>query len=117
MPFLPLFRRRSDPLLLVVDAVTAAMVCFVALRLRGDAAIPLSASEVHDYRWATVVLVVVWCAACRYSGLYRRAALRLSTSNVEPAFGAALATGGLLLVADVTLFSGELAQAWIALVV
>lgn len=117
MPYLPVLRRRSDVLLVVVDVTTAAAVSFAAYRLRFEGDPPVPVNYVTSYRLATAGLGVVWVLACRSAGLYRRAALRPGTSNLEPAFGAATLAGLLLLVANYAVFSGDLSRAWVGLVV
>ncbi len=117
MSFLPLLRRRYDPLLVVVDLASALAVAYVAFRLRFEGAGPVPAHYVDSYRVAGVGLSVVWVLAGRSSGLYRRAALRPGTTNLEPAFGAATLAGVLLLLADYVVFSGDLSRAWVGLVV
>ena len=117
MPFLPLLRRRSDPLLLLVDLASAAAASYLAYRLRFEGDPPVPDAYVAKYRVATALLAVLWAVTCRSSGLYRRAALRPGTSNLEPAFSAATLTGVVLLVLDPLVFRGDLSRAWIGLVV
>ena len=109
-------RRRSDLVLLVVDAVSAAMVALVAYRLRfeGD---PVPGVLTARYQGTTVGLVVAWPVAARAAGLFRRGALRPGESNVEPAVEAALATGLALLVVNAVGLDGDISRAWIGLVV
>jgi glycosyltransferase involved in cell wall biosynthesis len=115
--FLPFLRRRSDPLLVIVDAASAVLVAYAAFRLRFEGDPPVPEAFVDRYRLATVGLAVIWPIACRSSGLDRRAALRPGTSNLEPAFGAATLAGVLLLAADYLVFGGDVSRAWVGLVV
>jgi glycosyltransferase involved in cell wall biosynthesis len=111
------FRRRSDLLLAGVDVTTAGVVSWVAFRLRFEGEPPLPLSYWHRYQAATVICAITWVLAARSSGLYRRAALRPGTSNLEMGFGAASITGFALLVDDYVIASGKLSRAWIGLVV
>jgi glycosyltransferase involved in cell wall biosynthesis len=115
----PLFRlrRRADALLSFVDVALAVAVSFTAYRLRFEGDPPVPEAFVTRYRIATAGLAVVWVLASRSSGLYRRAALRPGTSNLEPAFAAATISGVVLLLADTVAFSGDLSRAWVGLVV
>jgi glycosyltransferase involved in cell wall biosynthesis len=109
-------QRRSDPVVALVDAVSAVAVSWVAFRLRFEGtAVP--DYYVDRYRWATAGLVLGWILLARAGGLYRRQALRPGTSNLEAAFGAAAAAGAALLLGNYTLLSGDLSRAWIGLVV
>jgi glycosyltransferase involved in cell wall biosynthesis len=110
------FRRRSDPLVVVVDVLTAAAVSYVAFRLRFEGE-PVPTRYLDRYRLATVGLAVVWVLVSRSSGLYRRAALRPGTSNLEMVFGASSVTGALLIATDYLVFFGDLSRAWVGLVV
>jgi glycosyltransferase involved in cell wall biosynthesis len=111
------FRRRSDVLLAAIDAASAVAVSVVAFRLRfeGEPRVPLDYR--HRYELAAAIGALVWIVAARGSGLYRRRSLRLGTSNLEMAFGAACVTGVLLLVLNYVALSGRLSRAWIGLVV
>ncbi|MCW2598547.1 MAG: hypothetical protein JWM02_376 [Frankiales bacterium] len=111
------WRRRSDPVLGLVDIGSAVAVSYVAFRLRFEGEAPLPDTYLAKYRIATVLLVILWVVLGRASGLYRRAALRPGTSNLEPAFGAATAAGLALVVADYVLFDADVSRAWIGLVV
>ena len=110
-------RRRSDPLLVVVDVATVVAVSYVAFLLRFEGSPPVPGSYVTRYRYATVALAAVWVLACQSSGLYRRAALRMGTSNVEPVFAAATLAGVVLVAGDYLFLSGDLSRAWVGLVV
>lgn len=116
MPSLPLLRRRSDPLLLGVDAAAAVLVSLLAFGLRFEGDVVPGAYRTR-YRAATLGLALLWPLVARSGGLYRRAALRPGTSNLEAAFEAATVAGLLLLVTDYVLLSGDLSRAWIGLVV
>jgi len=109
-------RRRSDALLAVVDALTAALVALVAYRLRfeGDAT---SDRLTVRYQAVGLALVVAWPVAGRAAGLYRRGALRPGTSLLEPASEAAGVVGVALLVVNAVGLSGDLSRAWVGLVV
>ncbi|GAC1331541.1 MAG: hypothetical protein NVSMB13_19890 [Mycobacteriales bacterium] len=111
------FRRRSDALLVVVDALSALLVAYVAfsLRFEGQPAVP--PAYLLRYRVASTALAVVWVLAARSVGLYRRAALRRGSSTVESAFTASLLAGAVVLVGNYTLADGRLSRAWIGLVV
>jgi glycosyltransferase involved in cell wall biosynthesis len=110
-------RRRQDFFLAVIDATGAVIACYLAYRLRFEGQLPLPAHFAHRYEAATVVTGVLWPLATRATGLYRRGALRLGTSNVEPAFEAAVGIAVVLGLADLLAFGGDLSRAWLALVV
>ena len=110
-------RRRQDFFLAVIDATGAIVACYLAYRLRFEGQLPLPAHFAHRYEAATVLTGVLWPLATRASGLYRRGALRLGTSNIEPAFEAAVAIAVVLGVVDVLAFRSDLSRAWLALVV
>jgi glycosyltransferase involved in cell wall biosynthesis len=103
-------RRQADALLALIDVVLALVVAFGAFQLRFEGDPPVPGSYIRSYRVAAVGLAVVWVLVSRSGGLYRRAALRAGTSNLEPAFAAASLTGALLLVADYVVFSGDLSS-------
>jgi glycosyltransferase involved in cell wall biosynthesis len=117
VPKPPLLRRRSDPLVVGVDVVTAVVVAYVAFRLRfeGDPAVPTS--YVYRYVFVTAVLAIAFVVVGGAAGLYSRAALRPGTSNLEAAFTTALACGAGLLVVDFAVLRGDISRAWIGLVV
>lgn len=108
-------RRRSDPLVLLVDAACALLVALIAYRLRfeGD---PVPGDLVARYQGTAVALAVAWPFAGRAGGLYRRSALRPGETNTEAAVEAALAVGLALLVVNPLLLGGDLSRAWIGLV-
>lgn len=110
-------QRRSDPIVALLDAVSAATVAYLAFRLRFEGAAPVPEDFVDRYRLATAGLVLGWVVLARMGGLYRRQALRPGTSNLEAAFGAATLAGLALLVANYLLLGGDLSRAWIGLVV
>jgi glycosyltransferase involved in cell wall biosynthesis len=113
---LPL-RRRADFVLGVIDALSGAAASYLAYRLRFEGQLPLPGHYAHRYEVATIILVIVWPLLTRASGLYRRGALRLGTSNLEPAFEAAVAIAVLLGLTDLVAFDQDLSRAWLALVV
>lgn len=104
-------------LLVLVDVSVAVLVAWVAFRLRFEGEPRVPRSYVTAYRLATIGVALVWVVAGRASGLYRRAALRPGSSNVEPAFAAALIVGVALLVGSPLLADGRLSRAWTGLVV
>lgn len=101
---------------MAVDVLSAVLVSYVAFRLRFDGDPRLPGTYLDTYRLSTVAVAVLWVLASRATGLYRRAALRPGTSNVEPAFEGALVVGVLLLVGGPLLAEGRLSRAWIGLV-
>ena len=109
-------RRRSDWLLGLLDALSAAGVDLFAYRLRFDGEV-VPRRYVHRYEVAAVVLAVLWPVAGRIGGLYARRALRPGTSLVEAAFGTALGAGAVLLALNVLGLDGDLSRAWLGLVV
>ncbi|MCW2671727.1 MAG: glycosyl transferase, group 1 [Frankiales bacterium] len=117
MTLVPRLRRRTDALLVVIDVASAVLVSRVAYRLRFEGDAPLSLHYVHRYQVATLVAAVLWVLAGRWSGLYRRAALRPGSSNLESAFTASIGLGLVLLVLDAAGFSSDLSRAWIGLLV
>ncbi|MDX6244233.1 MAG: hypothetical protein QOE76_1956 [Frankiales bacterium] len=110
-------RRRQDFYLAVIDAVGAVVSCYLAYRLRFEGQLPLPAHFAHRYEAATIIAGLLWPLLTRAAGLYRRGALRLGTSNIEPAFEAAVGIAVVLGLADVVGFGGDLSRAWLALVV
>ncbi|BEP16058.1 hypothetical protein acdb102_43690 [Acidothermaceae bacterium B102] len=114
---IPRMRRRQDFYLAVLDTVAAVIVCYTAYRMRFEGQLPLPAHFAHRYEAATIVTGVLWPLATRASGLYRRGALRLGTSNLEPAFEATVAIAVVLGVIDLTAFGQDISRAWLALVV
>jgi hypothetical protein len=109
------FRRRSDPLLVTVDGLTAAAVAFGAYQARFASNDTVSHADRHQV--ASLGLVVSWVLIARSTGLYRRGSVRPGSSNVRPAVIAALGVGAALLLAQVTAFHGDLSLGWIGLVV
>lgn len=109
------WRRRSDLLLLVVDAVSAVLTAWVAFRLRFEGEV-LPGRYVALYQGLTVALALAWPVAARAAGLYRRGALRAGLPNVEPAFEAALVVGLALLVVNAVGLHGDVSRAWVGLV-
>ena len=112
-----LLRRRSDPLLLLVDWLTVAGASFVAFRLRFEGDGPVPAAYVHRYELAAALLLLVFVVTGRSAGLWRRSALRPGTSNLEPGFTTALICGAFLLLLNAIVLGGDLSRAWIGLVV
>lgn len=110
------FARRSDPVVALLDALSAVAVAYVAFRLRFEGT-DVPSPFVDRYRTATAGLVLGWIVLARAGGLYRRTALRPGTSNLEGAFGAATLAGLALLAANYLLLEGDLSRAWIGLVV
>ena len=108
-------RRRSDFTVAVVDAVSAVLCCYIAYRLRFEGRLPLPAHFAHRYEIATAATGVLWPLLTRAAGLYRRGALRLGTSNLEPAFESAV--GAAVLLGATDLVVRDLSRAWLALVV
>ena len=117
MALIPLMRRRQDFYLAVMDAVGAVVSCYLAYRLRFEGQLPLPGHFAHRYEVATIVTGLLWPLLTRAAGLYRRGALRLGTSNLEPAFEAAVGIAVVLGLADLVGFDGDLSRAWLALVV
>lgn len=117
MPHAFRFRRRYDPLLILVDGACAVGVAYLAYRLRFEGEPPVPAAYVVRYRAATVGLAVSWVLLARSTGLYRRGALRVGTSNLEASFGAACLAGIALLIGDYVGLAGLISRAWIGLVV
>ena len=107
------FRRRYDPLLVVVDAVLAAAVAYAAYLVQVGVDGPLPPADVQRYRAGSVGLVASWVLLARSSGLYRRAALTPGQSNLPQAAAGAVLVGVALLAADVLVLDGALAQRWI----
>lgn len=109
------FRRRSDLLLAVTDIGTGVLSGYVAYSLRfGGAQLP--DYYFVRYQAMTVGLSVGSVFAGRATGLYRRGALRLGESNVEPALEAALMIGGSAFLINEISFHAALSRSWIALV-
>ncbi len=112
---LPLFRRRSDLLLALLDVGVALAACAVAYALRfEDVAVPPDLAR--RYRWASAAVAALWVVAARSSGLYRRAALRRGVPVTGESFQAALTTGVLVLLGNALLYAGDLSRAWVGLV-
>jgi hypothetical protein len=109
-------RRRSDLLIAIVDICSAAFACWLAFVLRFESHVPLPARYTARYVGASIGVCVACVVAGRAAGLYRRAALRPGTSNVEPALESAVVLGAALLVIDVIALSGDVSRAWIGLV-
>ena len=110
------FRRRADRLLALIDVASAVVVVILAFRLRFEGDV-VPEPYVAKYRVGAAATVVVWLVLARLSALYRRSALRVGTSLVEPAFETALASGLVLFSLNVLLLAGDLSRAWIGLVV
>lgn len=111
------FRRRSDPLLVTVDAATAAVVSFGAYQARFAGQTALEPGHGHRYQVASLGVVLSWVLIARSTGLYRRGSVRPGSSNVRPAATAAVLVGVALLLAQLTAFHGDLSLGWIGLVV
>jgi glycosyltransferase involved in cell wall biosynthesis len=110
------FRRRSDPLLVAVDGSSAALVCWVAYRLRFEGDLPLGSTYEHRYLTASAVVALGWCVSTRLSGLCSRKALRLGTPNTDAAVPASFGLGLALVLLNLVL-GGKISRAWIGLVV
>lgn len=108
------FRRRYDPLLVVVDGVLAATVGLTAYALVVDG--PLDATDVQRYRAASVGLTASWVLLARSTGLYRRPALEPGTSNLRQAAAAAALVGAALVAADLLVLDGALSGRWLGAV-
>ena len=90
---------RSDPLVALLDLLSATAVAYLAFRLRFEGSPAVPPEFVRAYQVATGVVTLGWVLAAHAGGLYRRAALRAGTPNVEVAFGAAMSVGlGLLIL-------------------
>jgi len=110
------FRRRYDPLLVVVDAVLAAVVSYAAYLVHvGDDV--LADVDVQRYRAAAVGAVVSWVLLARSTGLYRRPALEQGATNLPHAAAGALLVGAALVAADLLVLDGALAGRWTGYVV
>jgi glycosyltransferase involved in cell wall biosynthesis len=114
---LPMFRRRSDPLLLGVDVLTVLGAAWVGYRLRFEGDGPVPHAYLTRYRVATVLTVVLFVVIGRSTGLWRRAALRPGTSNLEASFTTSISCGLILLVLNAVALDGDLSRAWIGLLV
>jgi glycosyltransferase involved in cell wall biosynthesis len=110
----PAWRRYA--LLAVLDTAAAVLACYVAYRLRFEGDLPLPASYEHRYWTAGYLVTALVPLAGARLGLYRRDALRLGRSNVEPAFVAATTMGVALAVVNVLALGSDLSRGWIALV-
>jgi hypothetical protein len=111
------FRRRSDPLLVTVDGVTAVAVALAAYEARFAAESALPAGHVDRYRVASLGVTFSWVLIARSTGLYRRGSVRPGSSNVRPAVTAAVGVGAALLLAWLTAFHRDLSLGWVGLVV
>lgn len=108
-------RRRSDLFLALVDLTVGVLAGLSAYSMRfGNSSLPTF--YVVRYQAMTVALAVGSIVAGRSSGLYRRAALRLGDSNVEPAVESALVTGFAVFVVNQVTFHGVLSRSWVGLV-
>jgi glycosyltransferase involved in cell wall biosynthesis len=114
---LPMFRRRSDPLLLGVDLLTVLGAAWVGYRLRFEGDGPVPPAYLARYQVATALTVVLFVVIGRSTGLWRRAALRPGTSNLEASFTTSISCGLILLVVNAVALSGDLSRAWIGLLV
>lgn len=108
-------RRRTDLVLAVVDIGVGLLSGYVAYTLRfGGETVP--AYYLARYEAMTVALAIGVVLAGRASGLYRRGALRLGESNVEPALEAALAVGTAVFIVNELVADSALSRSWIGLV-
>jgi glycosyltransferase involved in cell wall biosynthesis len=108
-------RRRADLLLAVVDFGMGILAGYVAYSLRfGGAAVP--GYYLARYEAVTLGLAVGAVIAGRASGLYRRGAIRLGESNVEPAVEAAMVVGVAIYVVNHFVANAALSRSWIGLV-
>lgn len=110
------FRRRYDPLLVVVDGVLAAGVAYAAYLVHVGSDV-LPDADVQRYRAAAVGAVVSWVLLARSTGLYRRPALAPGVTNLPHAAGGALLVGAALVGADLLVLDDALAARWIGYVV
>lgn len=112
---MPRLRRRADYLLAVVDAVLVLGVAALAYRLRFEGQ-QLPDRYVARYDGVAVALMLAWPVAARFSGLYRRGALRLGENNTEASVEAALVVGLALTIVDQFGLGGNVSRAWVGLV-
>jgi glycosyltransferase involved in cell wall biosynthesis len=112
----PVFRRSTDLVLVPLDLLVAAGVSLLAYHLRFEGDGPLPVAYVHSYQIAAVLAAVVSVLVSRFSGLYRRSALRPGGSVLEGAFTSSTSTGAVLLVTSYFGLDGNLSRAWILLV-
>lgn len=110
------FRRRSDWLLALVDAVSAACIALAAYALRFEGQ-DVPQEFVRPYQVAGGTLPLLWIAATRSGGLYQRAVLRPGYDLVPSCFSASIGAGVVLLLVNALLLDGRLSRAWIGLVV
>ncbi len=117
MPTWLRFRRRYDPLLVVVDALCAALACWLAYRLGAAGDLPLAHDDVQRLRAAGIGLVVSWVLLSRTAGLYRREVFHEAWTRFRAALVSAALCGFALLLADLAALGGKLPGGWIAAVV
>ncbi len=117
MAHIPFMRRRQDLFLAGIDAISAVVCSYAAYRLRFEGQLPLPVHFAHRYEIATIITGLLWPLLTRASGLYRRGALRLGTSNLEPAFEAAAGLALVLVAVDLIFFEQDLSRGWLALTV
>jgi glycosyltransferase involved in cell wall biosynthesis len=110
-----LFRRRTDFLLCIVDLGVGVLAGYLSYLLRFGAD-DLPAYYVARYQAMTMGLAVGTVMAGRAAGLYRRGALRLGESNVEPTVEAALSLGVAVLLVNQFVMHSALSRSWIGLV-
>jgi glycosyltransferase involved in cell wall biosynthesis len=108
-------RRRTDYLLAVVDIGVGLLSGYVAYALRFGSS-PVPTYYVVRYEAMTVALAIGTVVAGRASGLYRRGAIRVGESNVEPALEAAMAVGLAIFVVNQFGMGAALSRSWIGLV-
>jgi hypothetical protein len=111
------FRRRSDPLLVTVDGLTAVAVSFAAYQARFATESDLPGGHGHRYQVAGLGVALSWVLIARSTGLYRRGSVRPGSSNLRPAVTAAAGVGAALLLAYLTAFHRDLSLGWVGLVV
>ncbi|HEX3898027.1 MAG TPA: DUF1972 domain-containing protein [Mycobacteriales bacterium] len=108
-------RRRSDIFLVVVDLGVGLLAGYVAYSLRfGSTSVP--AYYLARYEAMTVGIAVGLVIAGRASGLYRRGALRVGESNVEPAVETALVVGLAVELVNQFGMHAALSRSWVGLV-
>lgn len=107
-------RRRSDPLLVVLDLGAAGLAGWAAFALRFEGE-TVPAVLLRRYFAAAAVVALLWPFALYGTDLYRRAVLRRGTPLVADAFTPALGTGILLWAVNRAFLHRDLSRAWIAL--
>ncbi|HVT21286.1 MAG TPA: DUF1972 domain-containing protein [Mycobacteriales bacterium] len=108
-------RRRTDLLLALVDFGTGLLTGYLAYVLRFGSE-PVPDYYLVRYEAMTLGLAVGVVFAGRSAGLYRRAAIRMGESNVEPAVDAALTVGLAVFLVNQFQMHGALSRGWVGLV-